>query len=407
MLGACSQGGAERGRESSGVAICLPREYAEEMPSRPRGLAACLGGGGGGFCTFLPAGIAVLLGLYWLFIVGGLLGPSDKDLSLGNAGLDDMISRYADVARNISARMQTAERAVSVLQQWQDAVQRRANLRVARMADALELARAELARLRSEPHVVEADDGDEDVTKVVCIETSRDGIDGWCPTAAHELTGIGKIGSAEECVQQARETPACLNRSAISFSRSGKCFCDAAEHCALGTHEPPDVDRYECTVPTKSKRLEDHHMQIGFNETTGHYRRWRLDFRCSTGVPQLPDGSVVECKPFGAPCCSNLGWCGATVQHCSCKTCQNFFQASGRLRRTSTGRECSKIGADLGVQSDVTACAEHALLHSKCGQHIMYSPSMNAKWGCKCCEGHGGNESGPTHPLWEIHEFTV
>ena len=53
--------------------------------------------------------------------------------------------------------------------------------------------------------------------------------------------------------------------------------------------------------------------------------RWRKDRKCGSNAAPLPDGKVAECDPSGDfACCSALGWCGGSKQHCSCKGCINY-----------------------------------------------------------------------------------
>lgn len=52
--------------------------------------------------------------------------------------------------------------------------------------------------------------------------------------------------------------------------------------------------------------------------------RWRRDHRCGTAAP-LPDGGPGECDPTGEfACCSALGWCGVSAEHCNCAGCVNY-----------------------------------------------------------------------------------
>ncbi|CAJ1447097.1 unnamed protein product [Effrenium voratum] len=52
--------------------------------------------------------------------------------------------------------------------------------------------------------------------------------------------------------------------------------------------------------------------------------RWRKDRRCGKNAP-LPDGKPSECDPTGEfACCSAMGWCGGSKQHCNCKSCVNY-----------------------------------------------------------------------------------
>ncbi|XP_070545389.1 uncharacterized protein [Ptychodera flava] len=52
--------------------------------------------------------------------------------------------------------------------------------------------------------------------------------------------------------------------------------------------------------------------------------KWRDDLRCGPDYP-LDDGSPAECDPGGIfPCCSPQGWCGNTDDHCNCGTCIDY-----------------------------------------------------------------------------------
>lgn len=65
----------------------------------------------------------------------------------------------------------------------------------------------------------------------------------------------------------------------------------------------------------------------------GTYARFRVDMKCGSQVPRLPDGGPVECDAHGpSPCCSHLGWCGRTRGHCRCKECVIYRAADGSRR---------------------------------------------------------------------------
>merc|ERR1740138_2034190 len=52
---------------------------------------------------------------------------------------------------------------------------------------------------------------------------------------------------------------------------------------------------------------------------------FRSDNKCGKRVQMLPGGGPVQCNPYGLfPCCSALGWCGNTLQHCNCPTCMDY-----------------------------------------------------------------------------------
>ena len=54
---------------------------------------------------------------------------------------------------------------------------------------------------------------------------------------------------------------------------------------------------------------------------------WRSDWRCGSQFP-LPNGMPGQCDPNAngnkGPCCSPIGYCGNTLKHCICDSCQDF-----------------------------------------------------------------------------------
>ena len=55
-------------------------------------------------------------------------------------------------------------------------------------------------------------------------------------------------------------------------------------------------------------------------------QRWRSDGRCGY-LYRLPDGSPVQCDPYGdKPCCNDdaRGWCGNTSSDCGCYFCTDY-----------------------------------------------------------------------------------
>ncbi|CAJ1416495.1 unnamed protein product [Effrenium voratum] len=98
---------------------------------------------------------------------------------------------------------------------------------------------------------------------------------------------------------------------------------------------------------------------------------------------------AVECTPgFDAPCCSALGWCGRSADHCKCEMCSDYrhkakisFQS---MRLHHAKRECETIAADLGEFTSPEDCAHSAVNDAECGKMIMYSFNY-PNWGCRCC----------------------
>lgn len=71
----------------------------------------------------------------------------------------------------------------------------------------------------------------------------------------------------------------------------------------------------------EAERVEQHKL-IKYDEAKKTFQRVRPDYKCGAAVPLLPDDELVECDHKGShPCCSALGWCGKTKQHCRCPTC--------------------------------------------------------------------------------------
>ena len=58
-------------------------------------------------------------------------------------------------------------------------------------------------------------------------------------------------------------------------------------------------------------------------------KSWRSDNYCGTNYPFI-DGRVSECNPSSrglfndGPCCSQIGVCGTTENHCQCRTCTDY-----------------------------------------------------------------------------------
>jgi len=88
------------------------------------------------------------------------------------------------------------------------------------------------------------------------------------------------------------------------------------------------VEEEEEGGKTKEEREEDEKEmfeQIQYDPIKKTFRRWRPDFKCGPGSPLLPDGTEVECQASSeAPCCSSLGWCGKTRNHCKCHSCTDY-----------------------------------------------------------------------------------
>ena len=183
-----------------------------------------------------------------------------------------------------------------------------------------------------------------------------------------------------------------------------------------GAADPPFPfeEEPEETEEERAKRQEeDEKLQkelILFNQSTGKYRRYRPDSKCGSQVPPLPDGEMVECPPgFDQPCCSALGWCGRSGDHCKCEMCSDYRYKANvtflgmKLKRAK--RECETIAADLGPFSTPEECARTAANDGECGKMIMFSFNY-PNWGCRCCalDTPEGDEE---KDAWNVYAYEV
>lgn len=174
-------------------------------------------------------------------------------------------------------------------------------------------------------------------------------------------------------------------------------------------------DEPEETEEERQKRLDaelsEQHTLIGYDKTTKSFKqRWRPDFKCGDHVPLLPDEQPVECEPAGDyPCCSNLGWCGKSAEHCSCETCSDY-QSKVKLRLDgievlAKKRECDEIAFSLGEVATPEECAKLAVKKAECGRLLMFSHTYPS-WGCRCCmSGTGANDE--DRPEWTLYQLKV
>lgn len=169
----------------------------------------------------------------------------------------------------------------------------------------------------------------------------------------------------------------------------------------------------EMSEQEMAREVEEQNKLIQYDASTRKFRRWRGDFRCGSRVPSLPDGEVVECDPLSpAPCCSNLGWCGRSKEHCACETCLDFRKENNvrwqTLRLNRGAPECPGGGINLGSQLSAEACAKIAVPRWDCLPTIMV-PVKQMEWGCRCCKfttKDGGPSKGPPADpsKWNVYE---
>ena len=68
--------------------------------------------------------------------------------------------------------------------------------------------------------------------------------------------------------------------------------------------------------------------------------------------------------------------------------------------------QCGSQAANLGTEhATAYECAAAAWDNAACGSAIMFSPKMNAHWGCRCCRGNGGG--GVAHKRWQLHRVVI
>eukprot|EP00929_Paragymnodinium_shiwhaense_P081437 TRINITY_DN42601_c0_g1_i1.p1 TRINITY_DN42601_c0_g1~~TRINITY_DN42601_c0_g1_i1.p1 ORF type:complete len:274 (+),score=82.03 TRINITY_DN42601_c0_g1_i1:102-923(+) len=103
--------------------------------------------------------------------------------------------------------------------------------------------------------------------------------------------------------------------------------------------EADDDEESEEAEASPEDAEEERQLQlklINYNPANKTFLRWRSDFKCGPGTPDLPDEQVVECNPRSRmPCCSALGWCGITRAHCVCATCIDYR----KVRRKAATRK--------------------------------------------------------------------
>lgn len=106
----------------------------------------------------------------------------------------------------------------------------------------------------------------------------------------------------------------------------------AAGPAAVAAEEKPaeqvveeESEEGEKTKEEREEEEKEQFEQIQYDPIQKTYRRWRPDFKCGPSAPLLPDGEEVECLAASeAPCCSSLGWCGKTRNHCKCHSCTDY-----------------------------------------------------------------------------------
>jgi len=235
-----------------------------------------------------------------------------------------------------------------------------------------------------------------------------------------------RIQTAEQALQQLQRRQASFRKSGDSSQPVPGAAGDAAGSAARpaepagadagagGGSSGGGEDEEEETDEERQRRQEEEEKEqrtlIEYNEATKSFRRWRPDFKCGNRVPLLPDGEVVECEPGGeAPCCSNLGWCGKSSEHCTCDLCSDYRSGAEvkfkGIKLAAEQRECETIAHNMGNLASPKACAELAVPHIECGRAVMFSHKY-PQWGCRCC-GAGTGAGLEEKPYWTVYTIEV
>ena len=60
--------------------------------------------------------------------------------------------------------------------------------------------------------------------------------------------------------------------------------------------------------------------------------------KCGPNSPDAPPGRTMECDRFSSrPCCSGIGYCGFSRNHCSCHYCQDYRPSNYNEVRRARG----------------------------------------------------------------------
>lgn len=192
-----------------------------------------------------------------------------------------LMMAYQSVLRNMTVRVQTAEQALQRIQDAQEAI---------------------VARTTPKPKV-----------------SARQRVAGQPQGAAQG------VAQAKHMRSETYRPPA--NAAQASAGPEARSGAGGAGGQGAASEEEEEFDEAEAEKRSEMEEYEQKQM-IGFNEADGSFqRRFRSDFKCGSRVPPLPDDEVVECDPWSSSantCCSSLGWCGASRQHCKCETCVDY-----------------------------------------------------------------------------------
>jgi len=317
---------------------------------------------------FVAALVAlVLVALFWLFLSNAEFGGADAPgrsaaTGGGSAGaargtavnaadramLELALDRYKGLARNMTARIQTAEQAIKKLQRLQQ---------------------QQALGTRSKPKL-----------------PGRP----FRPTDADPSEG----GSS----------------AVAAGGGAGENAGSGAGESGGGEENDEEEETEEEKAKRQEAEEKEQRQLIGYDEATKKFRRFRPDFKCGDRVQPLPDSELAECDPAGeSPCCSSIGWCGKSRMHCDCDMCQDY---RSKVKLSVVGvkvlkkqRECAEIAYTFGPQDSPRACADLALPRVECGRMLMFSETYPS-WGCRCCAA-GTAEGVEVKPEWTVWSVDV
>jgi len=269
--------------------------------------------------------------------MGGPGGPGDRvlfELALG---------RYQSMLRNVTTRLQTAEKAVELLRQRQEALQAQS---VISPAQAVEVASAAVAGAAS-------------VAAAAATHAEKEEEESSSEEESTEFGGELEDDDEDSPAVKAQKEKE--QRELIGFDAVTNTYRRYRSDFKCGDRVPalPDGEPVECD-PT-----QEH------------------------------------------PCCSSLGWCGKSSLHCECDGCVDHSSkvklSVKTIKLVEKERECADIVYNFEMQESARVCADLVLKQMECGHHFMFS-EIYPEWGCRCCASGtaGGEEKKPEWSVWKI-----
>lgn len=214
-----------------------------------------------------------------------------------------LLDQYADVIRNLTTRLEVAERAVLEV--------RRRSKASDRVTGKIRAALLRYAEAQQPPPAI---------------------------TPVSAATSDQSPNDAEAAAQQFRDERQARRKQLRSEHSAGTGADDhkddATGKAATRSDDFSDNDEGDLDQPAEAFSGDVVQAQAELlKKDEEAYARFRADMKCGSQVPKLADGGPVECDAHGpSPCCSHLGWCGRTRGHCRCKECVIYRAADGGRR---------------------------------------------------------------------------